>query len=158
MPISQAHDFTLGTVQMVRRHQTKILQTPLLIAAALGVLGIVTVSDAQVCPGDIQVAFNQLARAGASDATSSAAANLIRNNLPCSAVPTAPASMPSLQPSSCNTFTNSTIVLFDAIWANTAARTVAGTQAGCRFDCGAFTCRVRAADGMPVELLELSIE
>lgn len=58
---------------------------------------------------------------------------------------------------------NASFHRFRATWANTAARTNAVSPAGCSFMCGigtmkSNTCFVRATDGLPVELMEFSVE
>jgi hypothetical protein len=39
-----------------------------------------------------------------------------------------------------------------------AAKFAAGAQAGCEFTCGAKTCRMYGADGLPVELMSFSVD
>ena len=51
---------------------------------------------------------------------------------------------------------------FLAEWVSAGARVAAGTMGGCRFNCagttGATTCFVDGANGLPVELMEFSVE
>ena len=66
-------------------------------------------------------------------------------------------------PTMCQTFIQAGGHGFTATWSNVTARTNAPVSAGCRFDCGSGlpksnTCFVNAETGMPVELLEFSVE
>ena len=55
---------------------------------------------------------------------------------------------------------------FRALWSSTMGRTTAPSSAGCRFNClgvgtmgtASPSCFVRASDGLPVELMEFSVE
>lgn len=47
---------------------------------------------------------------------------------------------------------------FEARWPSAVARSAAGPYDGCSFMCGATTCFVRAADGLPVELLTFGVQ
>ncbi len=74
---------------------------------------------------------------------------------PASKVPTqCDRNFQSMTPSGSNNY----YVKFGAVWANMTARSDAGSAAGCEFMCGGLTCRVRASDGLPVELLHFGVE
>ena len=71
---------------------------------------------------------------------------------------------PSLRPTNCRRFftldtpSTRTFLWFSATWPSEPARLAAGANHGCEFRCGGLTCRVRASDGLPVELMGFSIE
>ncbi len=64
----------------------------------------------------------------------------------------------SLQPTFCFRVLTGSTFSFKARWPSAAARTAAGSAAGCSFKCGSKTCQVNGENALPVELLTFGID